>query len=206
MSLPPPLQALLTVVLIREVESLSSVCAIIAYCALENKGWLLYMFDAPALVCWVVYLSGADNCDRPLRSRLPGVNQAVIMSQLRVAGPASARFASSRTPLPTLSHDPPSRPSQRLGLRPRRHAKSPHRLEGPAMVRQPASHGRHPARLRGWSCGVATWRVHPWPLRSQHGRHRLSQAIGQAQRYPVRRQPLHPGWGRLANGWGSLEG
>ena len=35
----------------REVESLSSVCAIIAYCALENKGWLLSMFDAPAHTC-----------------------------------------------------------------------------------------------------------------------------------------------------------
>jgi hypothetical protein len=50
---------------------------------------------------WVVYLLAADNCDRPLQSRLPGVNQTVIASQIRVSEPCSTRFASSRnTPAP----------------------------------------------------------------------------------------------------------
>jgi hypothetical protein len=58
-------------------------------------------FDNKALPhFWVVYLDPTDKCDRPLPSRLPGVNRTVIVSQIRVAGPGSARFTSPWTDLP----------------------------------------------------------------------------------------------------------
>jgi len=45
--------------------------------------------------CGVVYLSHVDNCDRPLPSRLPGVNQNRVSAQ-----GCRACFASSWTHLP----------------------------------------------------------------------------------------------------------
>jgi hypothetical protein len=48
----------------------------------------------------VVYLDPADKCDRPLPHHLPGVNQTVITSQIRVAESGLARFASLWTHLP----------------------------------------------------------------------------------------------------------
>src|SRR5215471_16171076 len=47
-----------------------------------------------------VYLYAADNCVRPLQSRLPGVKQTVIAPQIRVSVPCSTRFVSLRTHQP----------------------------------------------------------------------------------------------------------
>ena len=47
----------------------------------------------------VVYLIDAANCDRPLPSCLPGVQQTAIASQIRVVAHALACFASSWTHL-----------------------------------------------------------------------------------------------------------
>jgi hypothetical protein len=43
----------------------------------------------------VVYLPSADNCDRPLPSRLRGVNEPVISLRIGFSGPRSALFAFS---------------------------------------------------------------------------------------------------------------
>ncbi len=87
-----------------------------------------------------VYLPATDNCNRTLQSRLPGVNQTVIASHSRVAEPCSTRFASSRnTPAPRrLTIIIVTHGLQRLGLRPRWHAKHQDLAQGPDPIGQPS--------------------------------------------------------------------
>src|SRR5215510_11087313 len=75
-----------------------------------------------------VYLLAADNCDRPLQSRLPGVNETVIASQIRILEPYAIRFASWwNTPAPRrLTMIILLQGLPRLGLGPWRHAEEQH--------------------------------------------------------------------------------
>jgi hypothetical protein len=52
----------------------------------------------------VVSLLAADNCDRPLQSRLPGVNQTVIASQLAFQEPGPPASSAHGHTYPFLSH------------------------------------------------------------------------------------------------------